>query len=101
MRDRFPPLGLLRLFEAAARHRSFKAAAQELGVTPSAVSHGIGSLEKWFGIDLFERTSRGISLTAAGQDHLPYVSQALSTGLSPVLGYVRPAINFEIRLPLS
>jgi LysR family glycine cleavage system transcriptional activator len=73
-----PPLPLLRLFEAAARHQSFKLAAQELGVTPSAVSHGINDLEKWLDIDLFKRGPRGISLTAAGQDYLPYISEALS-----------------------
>jgi hypothetical protein len=42
------------------------------GDTPSAVSHGIRSLEKWFGIDLFRRGPRGISPTAAGQDYLPW-----------------------------
>lgn len=78
MPRRLPPLPLLRLFEAAARHQSFKLAAQELGVTPSAVSHGINSLEKWLDIDLFERGPRGISLTAAGADYLPYISEALS-----------------------
>jgi LysR family transcriptional regulator, glycine cleavage system transcriptional activator len=78
MPPRLPPLPLLRLFEAAARHQSFKLAAQELGVTPSAVSHGINSLEKWLDMDLFERRPRGISLTAAGADYLPYISEALS-----------------------
>jgi len=45
-----PPLPPLRLFEAAARHESFTKAADELGLTASAVSHGIDSLEKWLGV---------------------------------------------------
>jgi DNA-binding transcriptional LysR family regulator len=75
---RLPPLPSLRLFEAAGRHVSFKLAAEELGVTPSAVSHGIVALERWLGIALFERGARGLSLTAAGTEYLPYVSEALS-----------------------
>ncbi|WP_119460809.1 transcriptional regulator GcvA [Rhodospirillaceae bacterium SYSU D60014] len=75
---RLPPLNALRLFEAAGRHQSFKLAAEELHLTPSAVSHGIVSLERWLGVNLFDRGPRGISLTVAGQDYLPYVSEALS-----------------------
>jgi DNA-binding transcriptional LysR family regulator len=74
---RLPPLSALRLFEAAGRHASFKLAAAELHVTPSAVSHGIVALERWLGIDLFERGPRGLALTAAGRDYLPYVTEAL------------------------
>ncbi len=43
---KLPPLGALRAFEAAARHLSFKAAADELGVTPTAISHQIRQLEE-------------------------------------------------------
>ena len=50
---RLPPLNTLRLFEAAGRHLSFKLAAEELNVTPSAVSHGIQTLEDWLGAALF------------------------------------------------
>ena len=78
MRRWLPPLRLLRLFEAAGRHESFKLAAQELGVTPSAVSHGIHSLEKWLGVVLFIWGPRGLSLSAAGKEYLPYISDALS-----------------------
>ena len=49
MRARLPPLNSLRLFEASARLLSFKNAAEELLLTPSAVSHGIQSLEEWLG----------------------------------------------------
>ncbi len=75
---RLPPLSSLRLFEAAGRHRSFKLAAAELNVTPSAVSHGIVSLEKTLGTALFLREPRGLSLTPAGADYLSYVTEALS-----------------------
>lgn len=79
MRYRLPPLNSLRLFEAAARLFSFKAAADELLVTPSAVSHGIQSLEEWLGTALFERTPRGLNLTPAGRDYYPVVRDALSS----------------------
>jgi LysR family transcriptional regulator, glycine cleavage system transcriptional activator len=73
-----PPLPSLRLFEAAARHESFRLAAEELGLTASAVSHGVDSLEKWLGVDLFRRRPRGVTLTPAGRHLLPYVSEGLS-----------------------
>lgn len=73
-----PPLASLRIFDAAARLGSFKKAASELGLTPSAVSHGILALEGWLGTKLFQRDGRSISLTAAGEAFLPYVSDALS-----------------------
>jgi len=79
MPSRLPPLPLLRLFEAAGRQQSFKLAAQEVGVTASAVSHGIKTLEAWLGVGLFHRRPGGISLTEAGRDYLTYVSTALST----------------------
>lgn len=73
-----PPLASLRTFEAAARLSSFKKAAEELGLTPSAVSHGIVALEDWLGTRLFQRDGRSVSLTAAGEAFLPYVADALS-----------------------
>ncbi|HYS67184.1 MAG TPA: LysR family transcriptional regulator, partial [Paraburkholderia sp.] len=75
---RLPPLPALRFFEAAGRHQSFKLAAAELNVTPSAVSHGIVGLEQALGVELFVREPRGISLTATGADYLSYVSEAFS-----------------------
>lgn len=75
---RLPPLSSLRFFEAAGRHRSFKLAAAELNVTPSAISHGIVGLEQALGVELFIREPRKISLTPEGADYLPYVSEALS-----------------------
>lgn len=78
MPRRLPPLSALRFFEAAGRLSSFKLAAAELNVTPSAVSHGIVGLEQALGVDLFVRGPRGLSLTPEGADYLLYVSEALS-----------------------
>lgn len=75
---RLPPLNTLRIFEAAARLGSFKLAADELHVTPSAVSHGVQALESWLGTKLFHRGSRGLSLTPAGEAYAPEVQAALS-----------------------
>lgn len=78
MSYRLPPLHTLRLFESAGRQLSFKAAAKELGVTPSAVSHGVQTLEDWLGAPLFHRSRRGISLTSGGETYLPAVANALA-----------------------
>lgn len=77
MAYRLPPLNALRLFEAAGRLLSFKAAAEELHLTPSAVSHGIQSLESWLGVALFERHHRALTLTPAGAAYLPQIRAAL------------------------
>lgn len=69
MSRNFPPLGALRAFEAASRHMSFVRAAEELNVTPAAVSHQIKQLEHWIGMKLFDRGARGVALSRAGQDY--------------------------------
>ena len=74
---RLPPLNALRAFEAAARHMSFNAAADELYVTPSAISHQIKSLEQYLELALFHRNRRRVELTAAGEKYLPTIQQAL------------------------
>lgn len=63
---KLPPLTMLLVFEAAARHLSFKAAAQDLSVTPAAVSHQIKALEAELGTALFVRKHRGVELTPHG-----------------------------------
>ena len=78
MAFRLPPLSSLRVFEAAARHRSFRRAAAELNLTASAVSHGVQTLESWLGVELFHRQSGGLRLTGAGDAYAPLVNQALS-----------------------
>ncbi len=76
MRSRLPPLNALRAFEAAARHLSFVKAADELAVTPGAVSHQVRLLEDYLDVQLFRRQTRGIRITEAGQDALPLISEA-------------------------
>lgn len=68
---KLPPLATLRAFEATARHMSFKEAADELGVTPTAVSHQIRLLEGVCGRDLFRRRPRPLTLTPAGEHLYP------------------------------
>lgn len=71
-----PPLNALRAFEATARHLSVKNAAEELRVTPGAVSQMLKALELHLGIKLFQRVNRGIFLTDAGQGYLPAIRNA-------------------------
>lgn len=75
---RLPPLSGLRFFEAAGRLMSFKKAAEELNVTPSAISHGIVALEQALGVTLFVRGPRKLALTPEGADYLTYVTEGLS-----------------------
>jgi LysR family glycine cleavage system transcriptional activator len=71
-----PPLNALKAFEAAARHASFARAAEELGVTPAAVSHQVKALEAWAGAPLFVRRAQGLGLTDLGRSTLPGFSAA-------------------------
>ena len=63
---RIPGTRALRTLEAAGRHLNFTRAADELGLTPAAVSHQIKEIEDQFGVELFTRTSRTMRLTEAG-----------------------------------
>lgn len=85
---KLPPLVELRAFEAAARHLSFKQAAAELGVTPTAVSHQIRLLEQYCGKALFRRRPRPLSLTDAGARLAPVVRHSLET-VAAELGAIR------------
>jgi LysR family glycine cleavage system transcriptional activator len=76
MSYRLPPLNGLRSFEAAARHLSFTRAADELGVTPGAVSQQVKSLEGALGIMLFRRLARSLILTDEAEAYLPAISSA-------------------------
>src|ERR1700710_3304413 len=75
-RRRLPPLNALRAFEAAARHLNFSRAADELSVTPGAVSQQIQNLEDYVGASLFKRTPKGLLLTDAAQTALPALREA-------------------------
>lgn len=68
--EKLPPIQFIPVFEAAGRHLSFKAAAAELAVTPAAVAQRVRSFEQWLGQDLFERGTRQLSLTLAGEQYL-------------------------------
>lgn len=74
--ERLPALNALRAFEAAARHLSFTRAAEELSVTPGAISQQIRQLEEFSGAPLFRRTGRQVLLTEAGQAALPLLTAA-------------------------
>ncbi len=72
-----PSLNALHTFEVAARHLNFQQAAEELDVTPTAVSHQIKVLEDHLGVSLFRRRPRPLVLTEAGQLLYPAVSRSL------------------------
>lgn len=78
-RKRLPPLNLLRAFDAAGRHLSFKRAAEELNVTSSTISHQIKSLEDYLGLELFQRGVRQVRLTPDGQAFLEHVSRGFAS----------------------
>ena len=79
MSDRLPPLTALRAFEAAARHMSFARAADELNVTPAALSYQIKSLEADLGQPVFRRLNRAVELTEAGRCLAPGARDAFAT----------------------
>lgn len=85
MHKMMPPLSALRAFEAAARHLSFTRAAEELNVTPGALSHQIRGLEEFLGIQLFERKTRAVALTPQGKSLYP--------GLQAGFGLIRDAVT--------
>ncbi|QDG78972.1 LysR family transcriptional regulator [Labrenzia sp. PHM005] len=73
-----PPLPWLRAFEASARLRNFTRAAEELLITPAAVSYQVRQLEQHLGYPLFDRVHRELKLTRLGQTYLPSVEKAFS-----------------------
>jgi len=89
MSKRIPSLVWLRAFEASARHLSFTDAANELGLTQTAVSKQVKNLEHHFGELLFQRRARSLVLTKAGEAYLPKVKDAfdrLAVGTEEVFG---------------
>jgi LysR family glycine cleavage system transcriptional activator len=74
MRRHLPPLTALRAFEAAARRLSFARAAEELNVTPAAISHQVKALEEWLGVRLFYRHNAALRLTPSGVSYLHAVA---------------------------
>jgi len=88
-RIRLPSLNALRAFETAGRHLNLRAAADELFVTPYALSHQIRGLEEQLSVKLFVRQRQGLSLTPAGRTLLPQLSVAF-VQLSEAVAAVRP-----------
>ena len=80
-----PPLDDLQAFACVARHRSFRKAAQELQLTPSALSHSMSRLEQQLGMRLLHRTTRSVSATEAGE--------LLLQQLLPALGQIDQALE--------
>jgi len=88
MARRLPNLGGLKTFEAAARHLSFTRAAEELGVTPAAVSYQIRGLEEQLGVALFLRSTRAMQLTDAGHLLVGSLTQAFD-GIAQTVARVK------------
>lgn len=86
---RLPPLQSLRAFEAAARRGSFKAAAEELAVTPGAISQRIRGLEEELGVKLFDRAVRSVTMSEAGRALHPPLSDAFRK-IQDAIDAVRP-----------
>ena len=85
---RLPSLKFLKTFQVAAVRQSFKAAAEELCITPSAVSHQIKALEEQLGVSLFDRGAHSLTLTEAGRYYLQHLD-TLFVRLESVTGQLR------------
>lgn len=96
--SKLPPLIELRAFDAAARHLSFKKAAAELGVTPTAISHQIRLLEQYCGRVLFRRRPRPLSLTEAGTRLFPVVRDGLEAFAMAIAAVKREADKQPLRV---
>lgn len=102
MSYRLPPLPALRAFEAAARHLSFKKAADELFVTPAAVSQQIKALETYLGVPLFHRLPRALEVSAQGQAMLAKLREGLDCLAAAVeLAQTRPVGPLTVHAPPS
>ena len=97
MKRRLPSLNALRAFEAVARHLSMTKAAEELNVTPAAVSRQIKTLEDYLGVTLFRRANKALFLTDAGQACLP----SLTRGFDLLAAAIRDLGVFDARRPLT
>lgn len=86
---KLPPLNAIRAFEAAARHESFTAAANELCVTVTAISHQVRQLEAMLGRKLFERSGRAVVLTAEGQAMFPLLRDGFDR-MASAFAAIRP-----------
>jgi len=90
-RSNLPPLNALRAFESVARLGSFTGAADELCVTPAAISQQVKSLEAWLGLALFDRHARGVSLNDAGRTAASDLTKAFDLIAGSVSSLIRTA----------
>lgn len=97
MSSSFPPFACLVAFEAVARRKSFALAANELHLTPSAVSHQIAKLEQFLDMRLFVRTSHSVEITVAGDDYLQRVSGAMAA-ISAATDNVRRGVSNSLHV---
>jgi LysR family glycine cleavage system transcriptional activator len=95
---RMPPLSLLRTFEVAARRGSFKGAAEELHITPAAVSQQMRTLEELLDVTLFRREVRAVVLTDIGQEYLLGVSDGLLRVQEATLKLRGPLLAGELKI---
>jgi LysR family glycine cleavage system transcriptional activator len=95
---KLPPLVELRAFAAAARHLSFKRAAAELSVTPTAISHQIRLLERYCGRALFRRRPRPLSLTDAGARLFPVIRDGLEAFATAIAAVKRDGDKQPLRV---
>jgi LysR family glycine cleavage system transcriptional activator len=100
MPRRLPPLNAMRAFEAAARHGAIAKAAEELAVTPSAVSEQVRLLEARLGVKLFHRRAQGVTLTSEGAALLPGLTDAFDrlAAVSDSLGERRKRTRVAVSL---
>lgn len=101
MSRRFPNLNQIRAFEAAARHLSFKDAAEELHVTHAAVSHQIKALEADLGIQLFYRRPRRVELTVSGQSYARTMTRAINDIADATQALVAEQMTGEITISMA
>lgn len=97
-RRQLPPLATLRAFEAAARHLSFRQAASELGVTPTAISHQIRLLEAMLGQPMFVRHVRRVSLTPAAATLYPVLRTGFDAFADTLAQLRKPAARATVVL---
>ncbi len=97
-RPKGPPLNAMRAFEAAARHVSFVAAAEELNVSPGAISQHIKALEGWAGRPLFRRNAQGVELTTEGRSLVAVFTSAFDQigDAARALHNLKPNPDFHI-----
>jgi len=96
-------LGELEAVLAVARHRNFRAAATELGMSTSALSHAVAALESRIGVRLFNRTTRSVSLSEAGAQFVDSIAPALSNirGAIETAGSFRDTVSGMLRINTS